>query len=53
MKKREPISKITTENPTEKIIVMGNLNDDPSSESAKILAGTDLYNPMELLLTKL
>ncbi len=52
LKNRELISKITTENPTEKIIVMGDLNDDPSSESAKILAGTDLYNPMELLLTK-
>ncbi|HLT49991.1 endonuclease [Aequorivita nionensis] len=52
MKNREIISKITSENPQAKIIVMGDFNDDPISESAKTLSGTELYNPMELLLTK-
>ncbi len=52
IKNREIISNITTDNPQEKIIVMGDFNDDPNSESSKILAGEDFYNPMELLLTK-
>lgn len=52
IKNREIISKITSENPQAKIIVMGDFNDDPSSESVKTLAGTEFYNPMELLLTK-
>jgi hypothetical protein len=52
MKNREIILKITSENPQAKIIVMGDLNDDPNSESAKTMAGTELYNPMELLHTK-
>lgn len=52
MKNREIISKINSENPNAKIIVMGDLNDDPASESAKTLSGTELYNTMELLLTK-
>ena len=30
---------------------MGDFNDDPQSESIKSLVGTNLYNPMELLLT--
>lgn len=52
MKNREFISKINAENPQAKIIVMGDFNDDPSSESSKTLVGTEFYNPMELLLTK-
>lgn len=52
MRNREIISKITAGNPQANIIVMGDFNDDPTSESAKTLAGTDLYNPMEILLTK-
>ena len=52
LKNREIISKITTENPQAKIIIMGDFNDDPSSESVKTLAETEFYNPMELLLTK-
>ncbi len=52
MKNREVISKIKAESPSAKIIVMGDFNDDPTSESSKALKGTDFYNPMELLLTK-
>jgi hypothetical protein len=52
MKNREIISKIVSENSQAKIIVMGDFNDDPKSESAKTLASDILYNPMELLLTK-
>ncbi len=52
LKNRAMISKITAENANAKIIVMGDFNDDPFSESAKTLAGTDFYNTVELLLTK-
>ena len=52
LKNRELVSKITAENAHAKIIVMGDFNDDPQSESAKTLVGTDLYNTVELLLTK-
>jgi len=50
-KNKEIISKIITENTEAKIILMGDFNDDPQSESVKSLVGTNLYNPMELLLT--
>ncbi|WP_347373449.1 endonuclease [Aequorivita sp. Q41] len=52
LKNREIISKIKAENPLEKIIVMGDFNDNPTNESLKTLADTDFYNPMEMLLTK-
>ena len=51
-KNKEIISKIVEEEPGAKIIVMGDFNDDPSSESIKNLVGSDFYNPMEQLHTK-
>ena len=50
-KNREIISDIILEDPNAKIIVMGDFNDDPTSESLKKLSETDLHNPMEQLLT--
>ncbi len=52
LRNRELISKIASENPQHKIIVMGDFNDNPNNESIKTLTGTELYNPMELLHTK-
>ncbi len=51
-KNKEIISGIISENPAAKIIVMGDFNDDPHSESIKGLTTQDLYNPMEVLLTR-
>jgi len=51
-KNLEIISEITKEDPEAKIIVMGDFNDDPKSESIVNLLQGDLYNPMELLHTK-
>lgn len=51
LKNREKISEILKSEPNAKIIAMGDLNDDPQSESSKTLTGTDFYNPMEQLLT--
>ncbi|AXT61913.1 endonuclease [Aquimarina sp. AD10] len=52
-KNREIISKITAENSNAKIIIMGDFNDDPSSESVNThLVQNDLFNPMEKLLTR-
>ncbi len=52
-KNREIMDQITTENPEAKIIVMGDFNDDPYSESVKEhLVQHDLFNPMERLLTR-
>ncbi len=45
------ISKIKSEEPDARIIVMGDFNDDPQSDSITHLMDTDFYNPMELLLT--
>ena len=50
-KAREIIALITSEEPDARIIVMGDFNDDPNSESIKHLVSNDFYNPMELLLT--
>jgi len=50
-KNREIIENILIEEPEAKIIVMGDFNDNPSSESVQKLKNTDFYNPMELLLT--
>ncbi|MDO7171031.1 endonuclease [Mariniflexile sp. AS56] len=46
----EIISNLRLENPEAKIIVMGDFNDDPSSNSIKNLVQTaNLYNPMDTL----
>ncbi len=51
-KNREIISQITSQNENAKIIIMGDFNDDPSSESIRNLVQNDLFNPMEKLLTR-
>ncbi|MDY8135295.1 endonuclease [Aquimarina sp. 2201CG5-10] len=52
-KNREIIDRIIGENPNAKIMIMGDFNDDPSSESVKQhLVQQDLYNPMEWLHTR-
>ncbi|MEW7289596.1 endonuclease/exonuclease/phosphatase family protein [Aquimarina sp. 2304DJ70-9] len=51
-KNREIISRITSHNADAKIIIMGDFNDDPSSQSIKELVQNDLFNPMERLLTR-
>ncbi|MFT5103145.1 MAG: putative extracellular nuclease [Candidatus Latescibacterota bacterium] len=50
-KAREIIAMITSEAPDARIIVMGDFNDDPNSESIKHLVSNDFHNPMVLLLT--
>ncbi len=51
-KNRELITQITDANPDAKIIIMGDFNDDPISESIQHLVQNDLYNPMERLHTR-
>lgn len=51
-KNNEVINRIVSEDPNARIIVMGDFNDDPHSESIQSLVSEGLYNPMELLLTK-
>jgi len=52
-KNREIIDRITVKNPDAKIIVMGDFNDDPYSESVKKhITQQDFYNPMERLHTR-
>ncbi len=52
-KNREIISEITTEDPNAKIIIMGDFNDDPKSDSIKKhLVKDDFFNPMEKLHTR-
>lgn len=52
-KNREIMETITTEDPDAKIIIMGDFNDDPHSESVKDhLVQQELYNPMERLHTR-
>ncbi|WP_378186113.1 endonuclease [Aquimarina sp. W85] len=52
-KNRELIQQIRAQNPASKIVVMGDFNDDPSSESIKkYLVQQDFYNPMEKLHTR-
>ncbi|AXG69282.1 hypothetical protein KORDIASMS9_01502 [Kordia sp. SMS9] len=49
---REKINYIQAEEQDPHIIIMGDFNDDPTSDSVhKYLMDTDLYNPMEKLLT--
>lgn len=46
----EIISNLKLHNPDAKIIVIGDFNDDPSSNSIKrLVSGFDLFNPMETL----
>ncbi|ALJ05738.1 endonuclease [Pseudalgibacter alginicilyticus] len=48
----EIITKLQTENTNPKIIVIGDFNDDPSSNSIKkLVVNLNLYNPMNLLHT--
>lgn len=42
---------ILANDPDARLIVMGDFNDDPKSESVKTMVATGLYNPMEILLT--
>jgi hypothetical protein len=52
-KNREIIDRIVTKDPEAKIIIMGDFNDDPSSESVKKhLVQHDFFNPMERLHTR-
>lgn len=48
----EIITRIRETNSEARIIIMGDFNDDPTSDSIQHLVETALYNPMELLLTK-
>jgi hypothetical protein len=50
---REIIAKIQGNDPDARVIVMGDFNDNPQSESVKNLVGSTFYNPMELLHTQL
>ena len=52
-KNKEIITKILNNDADAKIIVMGDFNDNPQSESVKSLVGTFFYNPMELLHTQI
>ncbi len=51
-KNREVISKIKSTEPEARIIVMGDFNDDPQSNSVTHLMDADFYNPMQMLLTR-
>ena len=47
------ITEIQRNDPNARIIIMGDFNDNPDSDSVKSLAGNSLYNPMELLHTQI
>ena len=50
---RRAVDEILIKDPEAQIIVMGDFNDDPHSESMKThLVQTDFYNPMVFLLTR-
>jgi predicted extracellular nuclease len=51
IKNKEIVDEIASKDPAAKILVMGDFNDDPHSESIKELTLSSLYNPMEVLLT--
>lgn len=52
-KNRELVETIREQDPEAKIVIMGDFNDDPNSESVKEhLVQQDLYNPMEKLHTR-
>jgi predicted extracellular nuclease len=47
------VDKINVETPNAKIIIMGDFNDDPTSDSIKNhLVNNNFYNPMETLISK-
>ncbi|MEL6810478.1 MAG: endonuclease [Bacteroidota bacterium] len=46
------LKSIQQEDPNARVVIMGDFNDDPYSESIKKLVSEGMYNPMELLLTK-
>ena len=48
----EILENIYAEDPDAKVVIMGDFNDDPHSESVQKLVNTKMYNPMEVLLTK-
>ncbi|MEZ4858977.1 MAG: endonuclease [Flavobacteriaceae bacterium] len=48
----EIIASILKEDPNARIIIMGDFNDDPHSESVKMVTTDFFYNPMEVLLSK-
>jgi len=48
----EIIERIYEEEVDPKVVIMGDFNDDPQSESIKRLMTRRFYNPMEVLLTK-
>lgn len=48
----EILENILAEDPNAKVVIMGDFNDDPHSESVKKLVTSEMYNPMEVLLTK-
>lgn len=50
-KNLEIINAIISEDSNARIVVMGDFNDDPHSESVKTLTSDFLYNPMEVLLS--
>ena len=50
-KNLEIMQGIFKDDPNARIVVMGDFNDDPTSNSVKRLAAEQMYNPMELLLT--
>ncbi|WP_432412585.1 endonuclease/exonuclease/phosphatase family protein [Rasiella sp. SM2506] len=47
----ELVEALKAKNPQARIIIMGDFNDDPKSESIQHLVTNGFYNPMELLLT--
>lgn len=50
-KNLEIINSILQKNPNARIVIMGDFNDDPHSESIKTLTSNFLYNPMDVLLS--
>jgi len=49
---RFKIEELLAEDREARIIIMGDFNDDPTSESVQVLKGSDFHNPMEQLLTR-
>lgn len=48
----EITNQIRAVDPSARIVIMGDFNDDPKSDSIKALVTSEFYNPMELLLTR-
>jgi predicted extracellular nuclease len=48
----EILKNILEEDPEARVIIMGDFNDDPTSESVQRLVSSEMYNPMEVLWTK-